>query len=362
MRLTLQPDNSQSYDIKRIGAKVTVGRKQGSDILLTDVVVSGTHCFITVNSTTSATIEDGSTNGTYVNGIKIGKGNKVSVKDGDMLTLGKPAAVANPGVPGSFGCINLRVSFDGEESETATEHVASVIWKQDIEDMKVLLSQAEHRCADLEKRNSEATRKLAHADADLKRTSESNIELSVRNESMRNEIESLRLRMGQAEERAEAAQKRADTLQSKMDHLDKDSAELADLKAQFNLKTNSLKDEVLRLQNSNFELTATLASSTETRRRLMSNLLALKQALASSIQLCDEVAHDESPAEVRDSNTTYSPEVVQITKRQKDTPMRGTPVKVTPAVLRGIPVDAGVEAPPMVDDGLIDGLFASTQN
>lgn len=288
MRLTLQPDNVQTYDIMRIGSRITIGRKPDCDIILTDAVVSGLHCYITVTSTSTAIVEDGSTNGTYVNAIKIGRGSKVDIRSGDILTLGKPAAMTNPST--AVGCINFKVSFDGQESEGGNTHVTSIVWKAEVEDLKVVASKAEHRAAESERKHAEVSRRLVGAEADIKRITDTNIELSVRNESMRGEIESLRARMIAAEALADDNQKKAETLQSKMEHFHRDMTELAELKAQFNITNGSLKDEVAALQHSHMDLSGQLREAVDARQRLTKNLMALKEALSSSIQLCQDPA------------------------------------------------------------------------
>ena len=375
MRLTLLPEAAQTFDIKRIGVRISIGRKQGCDILLSDIVVSGLHTYITVLSATSALIEDMSTNGTYVNGVKVGKGMKLEVKAGDLLTLGKPATGGPPGTQGA--AVNFKVSFDGDESENAATGVGSMVWKQDIEDLKVLVSQAEHRSEVADRKCQELTAKLSMTETDLKHTKEDNVELVVRNDSMRSEIEQLRARLAAAEKAAAETEKLADTLQIKVDYMAAEIAEIAALKASLNLKHTTLGEEVARLRKENFELNSRMAVSGDVKARLIGNLMSIQQLVGGSLDICQDIGHEQGDDTGRyvESNTTgrHTPPVVQAVKRTRDGPLRGYPVMA----------DAGVESanstksPMLVDkffigsnrtitdddsSAVIDGLFPARKS
>jgi len=350
MRLTLVPDGNQTYDIKRIGVRVSLGRKQGCDILLSDVVVSGIHCYITMNSMSAATVEDMSTNGTYINGVKIGKGLKLDVKEGDMLTLGKPSAVGD----GQAGCVNFELSFDGERTETP-KGGDSVMWRQEIEDLKVLVSQAQHRNDMSERKLQEVSFKFNASESELKRTKEDNVELSVRNDSMRSEIEQLRYRLQSAERTSFEADKRAETLQAKIDYMDKEFSEIAALKGALNLKHTTLSEEIERLRKENYELSNRVFVSGDVKKRLMNNLMTIQQVLGSTMGICEDMSGAPSG---------MSPPVVQ-TKRSRDTPARGYPV-MEQSVETGkrdnnFFIGSGMTI--MADDGIqIDSLAPSRKN
>lgn len=68
----------------------TVGRAPSNDLQIPNIKVSGLHC--TLTKTPSHTdpdffIEDNSSNGTYLNGKKLGKGIKANLKNGDEVIL-----------------------------------------------------------------------------------------------------------------------------------------------------------------------------------------------------------------------------------------------------------------------------------
>ena len=322
MRLTVEPENTQTYDIQRIGARITIGRKQGSDITLTDAVVSGTHCYITIRSHTAAIVEDSSTNGTYVNGVKIGKGSKLEVHHGDLLTLGKPVGLASPDAPGAYSCVNMRVSFGGDESHTGSPNVTSLVWKEKIEDLKVVASLAEHEASENDRKHQEALGKLFVAEAEVKRVTDNSIELSVRNESMRAEIESLRHRLGQSDTRADTAEQRVEILQAKLNAFD--FVEISELRA----RCSSQNDRIIELERAN-------ADSMNNGRKLGANLAAVKQALLNTIQMCD----NPEMSNKREAEIVRSPDVVQ--KRHKDAVMSRTP-SMSPEVIatHGVPITA----------------------
>jgi len=291
MKLILLPDCSQTYDIKRVGAKVSVGRKQGCDIMLSDIVVSGCHCYITVNGPNSASVEDVSTNGTYINGVKVGKALKLDIKEGDILTFGKPHAGGPPGV-NQGGCVNFKVSFEGQNMVDEMPRggaVDSVMWRQEVEDLKVLVSQTDHRSQMAERKSQELQFKLSSVEADFKKTKEDNVELLVRNESMRKEIDELRSRLQIADRTAFEADKRAETLQYRVDSMTKEFAEIAALKASLNLKHTTLSEEVDRLRRENAELSSRTTLSADVKRRLMGNLQQVQQIIGGTMGMVEDI-------------------------------------------------------------------------
>lgn len=75
------------------GSLKTVGRAAGADFVVDAALVSRVHCRLTLNQTNELELEDlGSTNGTFVNGRKVGK---AVLSDGDKLTIGRVQFVVN---------------------------------------------------------------------------------------------------------------------------------------------------------------------------------------------------------------------------------------------------------------------------
>jgi len=272
--------------------RVSLGRKEGCDIIINEAVVSGNHCYITVLSRGLAQIEDVSTNGTYINSVKIGKGNRMDLREGDILTLGKPNA---PGPVGGGSCVNFRATFDGSESDTAPKAViatSSMQYKQQIEDLKVQVSQGEYRNETLVDKTTDLAARYNQMESEVRRVNERNVELQVRNESMKTEIDGLRLRISQADLKAENSERRAETVEAKLAAFEREYADIAAIKAEFNLRNGSLRDEIERLRRTNFELSSKLTQSGESRKRIVANLVQLQQTLGISIRLVEEMGGD----------------------------------------------------------------------
>jgi ABC transport system ATP-binding/permease protein len=79
------------------GTLKTVGRAPRSDFVVDSALVSRVHCRLELSAADQLELEDlGSTNGTFVNGKKI---TKVTLNDGDMVTIGRVQFVVASGAP-----------------------------------------------------------------------------------------------------------------------------------------------------------------------------------------------------------------------------------------------------------------------
>jgi pSer/pThr/pTyr-binding forkhead associated (FHA) protein len=75
------------------GTLKTLGRAPRADFVVDAALVSRVHCRFTLDETNQLELEDlGSTNGTFVNGRKVGK---AMLTDGDKLTIGRVQFVVN---------------------------------------------------------------------------------------------------------------------------------------------------------------------------------------------------------------------------------------------------------------------------
>jgi pSer/pThr/pTyr-binding forkhead associated (FHA) protein len=75
------------------GSLKTLGRAPRADFVVDAALVSRVHCRLTLNETNQLELEDlGSTNGTFVNGRKVGK---ATLSNGDKLTIGRVQFVVN---------------------------------------------------------------------------------------------------------------------------------------------------------------------------------------------------------------------------------------------------------------------------
>ena len=86
LRETCQDEGGLVFRLTR-GSVRTVGRAPRADFIVDASLVSRLHCRLTVRQDGVLEIEDlDSTNGTYVNGKKIGR---TQLKDGDELGVGR---------------------------------------------------------------------------------------------------------------------------------------------------------------------------------------------------------------------------------------------------------------------------------
>jgi pSer/pThr/pTyr-binding forkhead associated (FHA) protein len=77
----------RSFNIRRI---ITIGRDEKSDIAVTDdPLVSRHHALIEKDGEHYYVMDKGSTNGTYVNNNPLPRCERVAIKPGDVITVGK---------------------------------------------------------------------------------------------------------------------------------------------------------------------------------------------------------------------------------------------------------------------------------
>lgn len=81
----------KSCDLVKEGDPFTVGRLPGNDLQVADIRLSSKHCNITKVEKEpglfSIVLQDTSTNGTFVGGEKVGKGNSVELTNGAEIFL-----------------------------------------------------------------------------------------------------------------------------------------------------------------------------------------------------------------------------------------------------------------------------------
>jgi pSer/pThr/pTyr-binding forkhead associated (FHA) protein len=71
------------------GARIVIGRSDGSDVRLPDPSVSLRHASIRAQGAEYVIVDEGSTNGTWVGGVKLGAQTPRLVKSGDLVRLGR---------------------------------------------------------------------------------------------------------------------------------------------------------------------------------------------------------------------------------------------------------------------------------
>ncbi|MDP2435725.1 MAG: protein kinase [archaeon] len=85
---------------------IKIGRAKHCDVILEDTAVSSEHCEIVLElsgqKVDSAYCVDNSSNGTFINGKLIGKGNRKPLRSNDMISLCFPFSLENPLLPAAF--------------------------------------------------------------------------------------------------------------------------------------------------------------------------------------------------------------------------------------------------------------------
>ena len=71
------------------GARIVIGRSNGCDVRLPDPSVSLRHASIRAQGAEYAIVDEGSTNGTWVGGVKLGPQTPRLVKSGDLVRVGR---------------------------------------------------------------------------------------------------------------------------------------------------------------------------------------------------------------------------------------------------------------------------------
>ncbi|KAG8953426.1 hypothetical protein FRC04_002268 [Tulasnella sp. 424] len=97
----LVPCNSamETIDLRMEKPLYSVGRSPDANIPISHPKISSRHCELRLvynaNNTTTVTVVDFSTNGTYVNGVRLGRGRHSMLNHGDELSLGVPVGLTN---------------------------------------------------------------------------------------------------------------------------------------------------------------------------------------------------------------------------------------------------------------------------
>lgn len=86
VRITLSGLNNSDVKVMDFTDKITVGRRSGNDIMISDSAVSGKHCELSFEDGALYITDLESTNGTYINDEPVVR---AEIKSGDTLILGK---------------------------------------------------------------------------------------------------------------------------------------------------------------------------------------------------------------------------------------------------------------------------------
>jgi hypothetical protein len=89
-----RPTLEGAHGTHHLGEQATVGRAEGCDVVLTDTGVSRRHAELITTESGTLLRDLGSTNGSYVNGVRVAE---QALRDGDRLTFGTTDLVFRSG-------------------------------------------------------------------------------------------------------------------------------------------------------------------------------------------------------------------------------------------------------------------------
>eukprot|EP00742_Colponemidia_sp_Colp-10_P004278 GILJ01004563.1.p1 GENE.GILJ01004563.1~~GILJ01004563.1.p1 ORF type:complete len:508 (+),score=59.34 GILJ01004563.1:89-1525(+) len=111
--VSLNQKNVNSIEL--VHDAMSIGRKEENHTVLSDPRVSGFHCCVrreTQDGSVTYTLEDLSSNGTFLNGTKVGKGKKVNISAGDEIIILPEDKV------GKEGLIAFAFKLSGEDESS----------------------------------------------------------------------------------------------------------------------------------------------------------------------------------------------------------------------------------------------------
>jgi pSer/pThr/pTyr-binding forkhead associated (FHA) protein len=86
---TSESDKGDAPSLTFDGQRIVIGRGQGSDVRLPDPSISTRHATIRAQGSEYAIVDEGSTNGTWVGGVKLSPQTPRLVKTGDLVRVGR---------------------------------------------------------------------------------------------------------------------------------------------------------------------------------------------------------------------------------------------------------------------------------
>jgi pSer/pThr/pTyr-binding forkhead associated (FHA) protein len=89
-------ENEVTYQFEQ--GRIVIGRGPGSDVRIPDRTVSETHAFVRMEESGYVVVDNGSINGTAVNGVPIVAGRPKSINDGDLIEIGEYVLTVKTGV------------------------------------------------------------------------------------------------------------------------------------------------------------------------------------------------------------------------------------------------------------------------
>lgn len=133
VRITVQSlwpgaDTDATFVYEFAQSKIVIGRSRSADVQLPHAAVSGTHATIRAESAGYVLVDEGSTNGTRINEVRVAPGRPKTIRTRDLVDLGGYRLTLDLGVPvaqptsvqvsnqHARGMLAARASFDGVEA------------------------------------------------------------------------------------------------------------------------------------------------------------------------------------------------------------------------------------------------------
>lgn len=87
--IVVRTDDQQERALTFDGERVVIGRGPSSDVRLPDPSVSHRHAVVQQSGSNWVLVDEGSSNGTFVGGVKLSRGSPRSIRSGDLVRVGR---------------------------------------------------------------------------------------------------------------------------------------------------------------------------------------------------------------------------------------------------------------------------------
>jgi hypothetical protein len=98
--------NQNLDNVNLINKAYKIGRNSSNDVPIPDAKISSNHCIITLNDDRTVTLQDLSSNGTFIGDQKIGKGKSKLLNDGSKIYLLPSSKIAEKDLFGYIFTLN----------------------------------------------------------------------------------------------------------------------------------------------------------------------------------------------------------------------------------------------------------------
>jgi pSer/pThr/pTyr-binding forkhead associated (FHA) protein len=124
MKISIQIELTKTVDLETKKESVIVGRSPESDLIVSHPSISRKHCQVEVIDNTLFITDLNSSNGTFLNGMRLVSGEKHIIKSGDKLVIGKLDSQVSNTDPAQFTSSKINAPKTG--SNTLTVNVNNI--------------------------------------------------------------------------------------------------------------------------------------------------------------------------------------------------------------------------------------------